>query len=134
MTLIIVCSRKMWKYFLNTNYFYIHVDNRQIYIYISLSLSQSLYLRQGAGGIQGVTELRQCERTQDQWLQELQAELRIGNLSKNNHDFLHGRPMIVPGSWLEAHGRPTCSTMSCQQLQLQNISSTTIMHKECPTC
>ena len=101
---------------------------------LSLQGQHLVWASAADGGIQGVTELRQCERTQDQWLQELQAELRTGHLSKNNHDFLHGRPTTVPGSWLEAHGRPTCGTMSCQQLHLQNISPTTIMRKECPTC
>ena len=42
-------------------------------------------------GIQGMTELVQCERNHDEWLQELQDQLRHGELSDENHDLLHGR-------------------------------------------
>eukprot|EP00438_Fugacium_kawagutii_P019964 Skav200587 [mRNA] locus=scaffold1051:191696:199950:- [translate_table: standard] len=53
------------------------------------------------GGLHGMTELLQCERTRDPWLQEVQAELRRGQLSQDNFDFMHGRPTKVPGSWSE---------------------------------
>ena len=48
-------------------------------------------------GVQGVTELAQCERTQDVWLQRIQDEFRVGKLSEDTHAFLHGRPIIQPG-------------------------------------
>ena len=34
-------------------------------------------------GIQGLTELVECERTRDRWLQTLQQEIRNGALSAN---------------------------------------------------
>ena len=46
------------------------------------------------GGFQGMTELVQCERCDDEWLTEVQEELRHGKLSENNHKFLHGEPTV----------------------------------------
>ena len=65
-------------------------------------------------GVQGVTELVQCERCKDQWLREVQQELREGSLSKNNHKFLHGLPTSVPGSWL--NGDVSCGNNACRLL------------------
>ena len=101
---------------------------------LTLQGQQLVWASATEGGLQGVTELVQCERTQDKWLQELQAELRTGHLSENNHGFLHGRPTTVPGSWLEAHKRPICGEVTCQQLHAQSIAATTITQKECTTC
>ena len=50
--------------------------------------------------MQGVTELWQCERGDDEWLKEVQEELRHGKLSANTHKFLHSEPTSVPGSWV----------------------------------
>ena len=101
---------------------------------LSLQGQQLVWAAACDGGIQGVTELVQCERTQDIWLQELQSELRIGKLSENNHAFLHGRPTNVPGSWQQSLGHPTCGEAKCQELYTQNSTPTTIRQKECPTC
>ena len=100
---------------------------------LSLQGQQLVWAAACDGGIQGVTELVQCERTQDIWLQELQSELRIGKLSENNHAFLHGRPTNVPGSWQQSLGHPTCGEAKCQELYTQNSTPTTIRQKECPT-
>ena len=62
-------------------------------------------------GIQGVTELVECERTADGWLREVQDQIRNGNLSEDNHRFLHGKATNVPGSWLE--GRVQCGNKKC---------------------
>ena len=101
---------------------------------LTLQGQQLVWASAGDGGLQGVTELVQCERTQDKWLQELQAELRCGSLSKFNHAFLHGQPTTVPGSWLETQKRPTCGEVACEQLHAQSIAPRTIIQKECSTC
>ena len=36
-------------------------------------------------GVQGVTELEECERTQDLWLRSVQDELRRGQLTEETH-------------------------------------------------
>ena len=65
---------------------------------------QSVFWHQGPGCVQGVTELDESIRCEDEWLREVQDELRNGRLSNDNHNFLHGRPTTVPGSWV--NGRP----------------------------
>ena len=84
-------------------------------------------------GFQGMTELIQVERTQDEWLQDLQRELRYSSLSNNNnHAFLHGAPTTVPGSWLQ--DRVTCGNAACQALLKQETSPERILREECPEC
>ena len=61
-----------------------------------------------------MTELVQCERCDDDWLKEVQQELRFGKLSSNNHKFLHGMPTSVPGSWV--NGDVECGRESCRHL------------------
>ena len=51
---------------------------------LSLQGQQLVWASSTQGGLQGVTELTRCERTQDVWLQELQRELRHGRLSEDN--------------------------------------------------
>ena len=68
----------------------------------------------GDAGIQGVTELIECKRTDDEWLRSVQEEIRSGSLSKDNHAFLHGWGTTVPGSWVK--GRATCGQKDCQRL------------------
>ena len=65
-------------------------------------------------GLQGVTELTECERCDDPWLQEVQEEIRCGKLSVDNHAFLHGKPTSVPGSW--CNGVAQCKNKKCQAL------------------
>ena len=83
-------------------------------------------------GFQGMTELIQVERTQDEWLQDLQRELRYSSLSNNNHAFLHGAPTTVPGSWLQ--DRVTCGNAACEALLKQETSPERILREECPEC
>ena len=42
---------------------------------------QSILWGSGDGSVQGMTELSECVRTQDAWLQQVQEEMRAGNLS-----------------------------------------------------
>ena len=95
---------------------------------------QLMWASAADGGLQGVTELLQCERTQDKWLQELQAELRVGRLSRDNHAFLHGQPTAVPGSWLASQNAPTCGEVICRQLHANHASPTTLLENECAIC
>ena len=81
---------------------------------------------------QGCTELEECERTKDEWLKELQDEFRFGQLSADNHAFLHGRPTRVPGSWLR--GRAGCGQAKCQCLGAQQVTPETILAEECARC
>eukprot|EP00438_Fugacium_kawagutii_P001459 Skav211876 [mRNA] locus=scaffold1431:374175:389938:+ [translate_table: standard] len=83
-------------------------------------------------GIHGVTELVECERTGDIWLQTLQNEVRNGALSETNHQFLHGFATRVPGSW---NGQKLeCSNASCQELLTQKASPEKIQRLECKMC
>ena len=83
-------------------------------------------------GVHGITELVQCERTHDVWLQKLQGELRSGKLSEANHAFLHGRDTCVPGSWngewLE------CGNGACQALLDAKACKEKMRRWECKTC
>ena len=60
-----------------------------------------------------MTELTDCERTQDVWLKSVQDEFRIGKLSIDTHAFLHGEPTLVPGKTV--NGKATCKNRWCQQ-------------------
>ena len=101
---------------------------------LSLQGQQLVWASSAQGGFQGVTELARCERTQDVWLQDLQAELRVGHLSEDNHAFLHGRPTKVPGSWCARTQRPMCQENTCYQLYKNASMATAILKYECPIC
>ena len=62
-------------------------------------------------GVQGVTELVECERTKDLWLRSVQDEFRRGQLTVETHAFLHGKPTMQPGSFFE--GEVKCSANKC---------------------
>ena len=74
-----------------------------------------------SSGMQGVTELVRCERTADAWLTEVQQQLRYGQLSNDNHAFLHGRPTSVPGSWVSLAASPA-ATRFVQTLRPERIA------------
>ena len=93
---------------------------------------QTLLWGEAAAGMQGVTELVRCERTQDAWLAELQGELRRGQLSDDNHKFLHGKPTTVPGSWIAGHA--TCEQPGCAAMPTQGLSPEAIQEAECSYC
>eukprot|EP00435_Cladocopium_sp_Y103_P052258 s774_g16.t1 len=93
---------------------------------------QTLLWGGSAAGMQGVTELLQCERTRDSWLTEVQDELRHGRLSNDNHAFLHGRPTTVPGSWTA--GAVACGKESCAALVSKKETPEQILQHECATC
>ncbi len=80
----------------------------------SISHGQSLFWSARETGFHGVTELHQNERCDDPWLQEVQEEIRAGELSDGNYAFLHGEPTVFPGSW--AKGRAQCGKSMCQML------------------
>ena len=84
------------------------------------------------GQVQGVTELVQCERTRDEWLQEVQDQLRHGRLSDENHAFLHGRLTQTPGS--ACKGVVTCQQPECQRLMDKQHSALDVSKQECSTC
>ena len=83
-------------------------------------------------GFQGVTELTECERTKDTWLQDLQEEFRYSQLSSNSHAFLHGQPTTVPGSWLR--GEAECGNDLCRSLVRRGASPSEILKEECAKC
>ena len=83
-------------------------------------------------GIHGMTELTQCERTRDKWLQGLQNEIRTGALTDCNHAFLHGQDTKVPGSW---NGETLeCNHPTCQALLEKKATPTIIRQRECNVC
>ena len=82
----------------------------------TIAHGQSLLWGGPAEGLQGVTELVQCERCDDEWLQEVQKEMRQGSLSADNHAFLHGLPTSVPGSWIKGlAGSEESGDVMCQE-------------------
>ena len=93
---------------------------------------QTLLWGEAAAGMQGMTELVSCERTQDAWLAELQGELRHGQLSDDNHKFLHGKPTSVPGSWIAGHA--TCEQPGCAALPTLGLRPEAIQEAECSYC
>ena len=64
--------------------------------------------------MQGISELTECERTDDAWLRSVQLEFREGRLSEDNHAFLHGKDTSVPGSWVD--GDVSCGQTLCRAL------------------
>ena len=62
-------------------------------------------------GVQGVTELKECERTKDVWLRSVQDEFRYGRLTAETHALLHGKPTMQPGSFLD--GTVQCGYNKC---------------------
>ena len=93
---------------------------------------QALIWGYGGHGLQGMTELVQCERTHDEWLQELQDQLRHGQLSEENHALLHGRMTKIPGSVCK--GRLTCGQANCQRLMQQQPPASIVCAQECSVC
>ena len=83
-------------------------------------------------GVQGVTELEECERTRDSWLQQVQHEFRYGSLTFDTHAFLHGHATSVPGSW--TNGAPECGQQACADLVRDKASPAEIWEKECVAC
>ena len=90
---------------------------------------QTLLWGSPTAGMQGVAELVRCERIQDAWLAEFQGQLRHGQLSDDNHKFLHGKPTTVPGSWIT--GYATCQRPVCAALITQGLSPEAIQLAEC---
>ena len=72
----------------------------------------------GAGGewaVQGMTELTECKRLEDhdEWFLGVQDEFRRGALTERTHNFLHGRPTDVSGSWVD--GAAQCGDVRCRE-------------------
>ena len=65
----------------------------------TIAHGQSLLWSGDTTGMQGVTELVECERCSDVWLRDVQEELRRGDLSLNNNRFLHGEASAWTGCW-----------------------------------
>jgi hypothetical protein len=62
---------------------------------------QAIFWHYGEGSVQGITELTECVRTEeDPWLLQVQDEMRRGDLTLNSWQFLHGYDTEVPGSWV----------------------------------
>lgn len=63
-------------------------------------------------GILGVTELHECEITQDMWIQIVQNEFRHGRLTDNTYKLLYGLPTMLPGSCID--GEAICNNGACK--------------------
>ena len=77
---------------------YIH-NARQYKPSPTIAHGQALMWGGPKSGMQGVTELVECERCDNGWLREAQEEFRHGRLSETSFKFLHRRPTPEPGSW-----------------------------------
>ena len=62
----------------------------------------------GSNSIQGVTELTERVRCEDEWLLDVQEEMRAGELSEDTHAFLHGLPTSVVGTYLRGQKTSLC--------------------------
>ena len=84
----------------------------------------------------GLTELVHQERCVDAWYNLLLDECREGRLSEHNHQFLHGQPTAVPGSWMAAGETPRtlCKEAACMALVDMGASCQEIVKKECKVC
>jgi hypothetical protein len=74
---------------------------------------RAIFWSRGQGAVRGVAELTACVRAQDLWLLEAQNEMRAGQLSADNCNFLHRRETTVPGSWVGGIcgcGKKACGT------------------------
>ncbi|HIF22532.1 MAG TPA: hypothetical protein EYQ27_11655, partial [Gemmatimonadetes bacterium] len=89
---------------------------------------ESIFWGTGEHSVQGITELEECVRTEDPWLLEVQQQMRDGELSEDNWNFLHGRPTKVPGSWENRHCG--CHNPICEKLS----GAADIEEKECSKC
>ena len=116
----VVCSGDFWQLappeggFMGDIPFEFIQRSRQYRPSPSIAHGQALFWGGFEGGIQGVTELEECERCDDEWLREVQQQFREGRLSEDNHNFLHSKPTSVPGSWLG--DKTTCRNMDCAKL------------------
>ena len=72
----------------------------------TISHGQSLIWGDVAVGLQGLLELHECERCDDEWLRKVLDEIRHGALSDDNYNFLHAKPTAVPGSYVR--GKVSC--------------------------
>ena len=72
--------------------------------------------------------MTECVRTEDDWLLEVQQQMREGSLSENNWHFLHGRATTVPGSWIGE--TCTCGNASCIGL----VGDPNLLIHECSVC
>ena len=75
-------------------------------------------------GIQGVTELTECERTKDLWLRSVQDEFRFGRLTEETHALLHGKPTMQPGSYVNGdveRGKHKCKLRSQQATHQRGV-------------
>ena len=100
----------------------------------TISHGQALLWSGPKTGVQGVTELHQCERQDDEWLEDMQEEIRSGALSEDNYNFMHGLPTSVPGSW--HRGDVLCGRAACKKLakvQPSQQSSNKAKAKAAPT-
>ena len=97
-----------------------------------LTQGQDLVWGKPEFGFQGVTELTECDRTKDAWLQDLQEEFRYSQLSPDSHAFLHGLPTTVPGSWLR--DKPGCGNPACLALARGRATPARILAEECADC
>ena len=77
----------------------------------NIAHGQSLVWSGPRTGIQGVTDLEKCERTDDLWLTQVQNEFREGRLTEESHAFLHGYPTMNPGSTVDGIAR--CLNRKC---------------------
>ena len=82
--------------------------------------------------VQGLTELVQCERTRDVWLQHVQKEIRDGRLAADSRAFLHGQDTSVPGSW--SGEALECGNATCRKLMQGKYTPAHIRLHECPRC
>ena len=89
--------------------------------------------------VQGVTELTAPYRCDDAWWNSVLNQIRILQLSDEDHAFLHGHETSVPGSWL--NGQAACGNRSCanlrqkwQTMQEQGVSWQSRRRLECAIC
>ena len=91
--------------------------------------------------VQGITELTECMRCDDDWLLTVQEEMRMGNMSADTHAFLHGKPTRVPGAYIkntpcwDARCQGQCKQLYEAACMMSSKEAETHIHtNECQTC
>ena len=75
-------------------------------------------------------ELTMQMRCDDEWYNSMLNECRAGELSNDNHAFLHYKDTTVPGSWLSTTGATACGCCD----DLITCTPKEIRQKECQQC
>ena len=82
---------------------------------VSAKTILNMFWSDDANSINSFVELTIQKRIADDWYAGVMNECRMGQLSEDSYNFLHGFPNEHCGSWLQ-DGTTTCKNPGCQRL------------------